>query len=34
VWDDVRGVSGAIDRVLDLVCLLLSSGICLVVNAR
>lgn len=34
VWDDVRGVSGAIDRALDLVCLLLSSGVCLVVNVR
>jgi len=34
VWDDERGVGGAIDRAVDLVCLLLSTGVCLVVDVK
>jgi hypothetical protein len=34
VWDDEAGVGGAVDRAIDLVCLLLSTGVCLVINMK
>ena len=34
VWDDEVGVGGAVDRAIDLVCLLLSTGVCLVINMK